>query len=114
MYYVVKIEYDRASAQGEYLITISDTKNRTLVAEQTVCDCGIAFAKPAKTEFGDIVALTPENLNIEDQAVISFKSYTDLEQEITNRFSINRIPEVAHSLFYLLKDGDCESLHGSC
>lgn len=114
MYYVVKIEYDRASAPGEYLITISDTKNRTLVAEQTICDCGIAFAKPAKTEFGDIVALTPENLNIEEQAVIRFASYTDLEREITDRFSITRTIEVAHSLFYLLKDGVCESLHGSC
>ncbi|MFZ6775069.1 hypothetical protein ACO0LB_20420 [Undibacterium sp. SXout7W] len=114
MYYVVKIEYGKSETQGEYLITISNTKTRTLVAEQTICDCGIAFPKPAKTEVGDIVALTPENLGIQDSLTIKFVDYNTLKVKLIDLFHIERIPEVAHSLYYLLKDGECQDLHGPC
>lgn len=113
MYYVVKIEYGRSENQEEYIITISDTKTRTLVAEQTICDCGIAFPKPAKTEVGDIVALTPENLDIQDSLTIKFVDYNTLKTKLIDLFHINRITEVAHSLYYLLKDGECQDLLGS-
>lgn len=113
MYYVVKIEYGRTETQGEYLITISDTKTKTLVAEQTICDCGIAFPKPAKTEVGDIVALTPENLRINDNLTISFVDYNTLKTKLIDLFHIDRVKEVAHTLYYLLKDGECQDIHGS-
>lgn len=95
----------------EYQVEISETKNRTLVAEQTVCDCGLAFAKPAKTEIGDIVILTPEDLNIEESVTLTFRDYNTIKEQVTNRFNINRTSEVAHTLYFLLKDGVCQSLH---